>query len=378
MPSKIEYFLFSSQFQLGTNNFTIECWVYFNSVASSVSILNQQSSPSNTSYNIYIGTSGTLSYYLSSNGSSWNIASGVSMGTIAVGNWYHVALVRNGTTFTPYLNGVAGTTTTSSASIFASTAALSLGADGASVTSVLNGYISNFRLVNGTAVYTTSFTPPTSPVTAITNTSLLLNFTNAGIYDASVQNNEITVGSAQASTTVYKWSPTSMKFNGTTDYLTTVDKPQLQFGTGNFTIEGWFYLSTTGQRFIISKRSTGSTNTGWHVWTNVLSKLVFSSAGPSSTSLDLVGATTLSSATWYYFAVVRSGTATGNVKIYLNGSVDATSPGAVNDNFNQTFNLLVGVDSNLTSYFNGYLQDIRLTNGIARTITTPTAAFPTR
>jgi hypothetical protein len=233
-----------------------------------------------------------------------------------------------------------------------------------------NGYIANTRIVKGTAVYTASFTLPTAPVTAITNTSFLLNSANAGIYDAAVQNNVITVGDAQASTTQSKWSPTSMKYDGTGDWLTAIDGPQLQLGTGDFTIEGWVYLSAVSVAYgILSK---GTATTGWSVNVTVLNKLQF-----SYTASNLTGTTTLSTGTWYYFAVVRSGSATGNLKLYLNGSLEATSGGAVTDNFNQTNILYVGADRIGGSALNGYLQDIRITKGVARTVTTtPTAAFP--
>jgi hypothetical protein len=235
----------------------------------------------------------------------------------------------------------------------------------------VSGNISNLRVIKGTAVYTSNFTPPTAPVTAITNTSLLTNFTNAGIYDAAVQNNVVTVGDAQSSTTQVKWSPTSMKFDGLGDSLTTIDKPQLQLGTGNFTIDGWFYLAANGVAYgIISK---GAASTGWSVNVTSSNRIQF-----SYTAANLTGATTtLAASTWYYFAVVRSGSATGNLKIYINGALEVTSGGAVNDNFNQTDILYVGASRTGTTALNGYLQDIRITR-YARTITTPTAAFPTK
>ena len=104
---------------------------------------------------------------------------------------------------------------------------------------------------------------------------------------------------------------------------------------------------------------------------NALNQLVF-----NYTATSLTATTPLLISTWYYVAVVRSGSATGNLKIYLNGSVDATSGGAVNDNFNQTSIGYVGADRVATSPMNGYIDDLRITKGIARTITTPTAAFP--
>jgi hypothetical protein len=142
---------FQPQFQFGSGNFTIEFWVYFNSVASGQRIAGQDNSASNGTFAIYIPTSGSLCYYLSSTGAAWNIASGVSMGSVATGTWYYVALVRNGSTFTPYINSVAGTTTTSSAALFASTAPLTIGADAGGPTSYLNGYIQDFRITKGVA-----------------------------------------------------------------------------------------------------------------------------------------------------------------------------------------------------------------------------------
>jgi hypothetical protein len=254
----------------------------------------------------------------------------------------------------------------------------------------LDGYLSNLRIVKGVAVYSGAFTPPTlAPLTAAgstsaasyssttnvntvfpsASTSLLANFTNAGIYDASVQNDEITLGDAQGSTTVYKWYPTSMKFDGTGDWLTAIDGTQLQLGTGDFTIDGWLYLSATGAAYgIVSK---GAASTGWSVNVTSGNKLQF-----SYTASNLTGATSLVATTWYYFAIVRSGSATGNLKIYLNSSVDATSGSAVTDNFNQTDILYIGASRTGSTPLNGYLQDIRVTK-YARTISTPIATFDT-
>jgi hypothetical protein len=110
---------------------------------------------------IYTSSSGVLSYYLSSTGTSWNIAQQISMGNISATTWTHIALVRNGSTFTPYINGVAGTTTTSSATLTTSTLPFVIGATGVG-TSPFNGYIDDFRMTRGYARYTSNFTPPTT------------------------------------------------------------------------------------------------------------------------------------------------------------------------------------------------------------------------
>jgi hypothetical protein len=366
-----------------TGNFTIECWVYPTDITLSTSwaILDARNiGASNAqwvmSLNGYISSpSGWVVDFFLGNPNDALFGLRVPPNT-----WSHIVVQRNSGTIRSFVNGVVDTITYSGG-VFAGTITGTATANPITINNSKDsglgnygnvGYTSNLRIVNGTAVYaTTGFTPPTAPVTAITNTSLLLNYTNAGIYDAAVQNNAITVGDAQSSTTQYKWSPTSMKYDGTGDWLTAIDGPQLQLGTGDFTIDGWFYLAANGVAYgIVSK---GTASTGWSVNVTSGNRLQF-----SYTASNLTGATTtLAATTWYYFAVVRSGSATGNLKIYINGAVEATSGGAVTDNFNQTDILYVGASRTGTTPLNGYLQDVRITK-YARTITTPTAAFPTR
>ena len=99
-----------------------------------------------------------------------------------------------------------------------------------------SGYTSNLRMIKGTALYTSAFTPPTAPLTAVTSTSLLLLGTNAGIYDGAMQNNLTTVGDAKISTTQSKFGGSSIFFDGTGDYLFIPKTHSFLFGGGNFTI----------------------------------------------------------------------------------------------------------------------------------------------
>jgi hypothetical protein len=373
--------------QLSTGDFTIEGWFYISGATSTAyNLISKGAAATGWSLNTTTGARIQFSYTAS------NLTGATT--TLVQGAWYHIAVVRSGSSsgnLKIYLNGVQEIASAGAVNDdFNQTSTMYISAS-RTATVPLNGYSSNVRVVKGTAVYTGAFTPPTlAPLTiagstsaasyssttnvntsfASSATSLLTNFTNAGIYDAAVQNNVITVGDAQASTTQSKWSPTSMKFDGTGDWLTAIDNPQLQLGTGDFTIDGWVYLSANG--IVYGLVSKGTATTGWSVNVTVLNKLQF-----SYTTSNLTGATSLAASTWYYFAVVRSGSATGNLKVYLNGTVDATSGGAVTDNFNQTSILYVGADRIGTSPLNGYLQDVRVTKA-ARTITTPTSAFPTK
>ena len=161
---------YNSRFQITSQDFTIELWIYFNSVAINQRIAGQDNNSSTLNWSIYTTAAGTLNYYLGSTGTTWNIASGVKMGNIATGQWYHVALVRSGSTFTPYINGssAGGVITTNAAALFTSTSALTIGATLTNA-NFLSAYVQDFRLTVGVARYSgTTFTTPTISFIAAT------------------------------------------------------------------------------------------------------------------------------------------------------------------------------------------------------------------
>ena len=111
---------------------------------------------------------------------------------------------------------------------------------------------------------------PTSPPTNIANTSLLLNFTNAGIFDQTAKNILETVGDAKVSTAQYKYGTGSIVFDGTGDYLVTSSSVNNRLGSGDFTIEMWLYPSNTSSayRAIIASDAYTATTNGWTVYQN--------------------------------------------------------------------------------------------------------------
>jgi len=361
----------STNLSLGSGDFTIETWYYQTGKVRSFPV-----TVCNGNFGANVWALSDRHNTLNPNSASFFIGNGsifiLATTPTPIGRWHHVAAVRSGNTVSLYLNGIFEASATFTGSIDGGGAQnIFVGGDQSQLSlTAFTGYISNTRILKGTALYTANFTPPTAPLTNITNTQFLLNFTNAGIFDNAIKNDLETVGNAQISTSVTKFGTGSISFDGTGDWLTAPDSVNLQLGTGNFTIEGWVYLNAIGSaRGFVSK---GTSTTGWSLGTNSLNQIVFNHTSSSITS---TGALLVS--TWYFVTVVREGTGTNQTKIYINGTNDGT--GTVATDFNQTNILYVGADRVGGSALNGYIDDLRITKGVARytaNFTPPSQAFP--
>jgi len=364
-------------FQFGSSNFTIECWAYMTGAAQQF-LFAQWNSP-NRSWGILVRNSGTtLSFVYSTTGSNETSIDGTIVAQ--AGRWAHFAAVRNGNTLTTYMNGVSvASASMSGITLYSASQAIEVGRNPeATTTWNFNGYMTDTRVVNGTAVYTAAFTPPTAPLTAIASTSLLLNLTNAAILDNSMMNNLETVGNAAVSTSVKKYGAASMYFDGSGDGLNGgVISPLFDFGSGSFTVEFWANcVSTSGSGFFVScwEDSGGSdANASWLVRLN--SGTVITHFMQGSSTYNTLTSTTLSANTWFHFAWVKNGT---TQTMYINGT--SVASGTVTGSMNTVIrSFKVGYQGVATNYLNGYMDDVRITKGYARytaNFTVPDQAFP--
>jgi len=372
---------YNSIFNFGTSNFTIELWVYFNSVSSAASLYIPYSSPyGQIAICTTSGTPNTLYCFLGTASNTWDIpagGAGLTIGTVKTGNWYHVAVVRNGSTFTTYFNGVATATATSASALYSLSSNISIGYDPSISGAYLNGYISDLRVVKGTAVYTSNFVPPSQTLTNYSTTypsSLLLNFTNGGIIDQHSSNVLETAGNTQVSTAVKKYGSASIyQDGGSGSYIKTILTSTLAIpASTDFTIEGWFYFTawvsvnciyqTGSANEYLAVRSSGTT-IEWHTTT-----------GQSNYAVSL------SLNTWYHIAATRSGS---TVKMFLNGT-SLTGTGGTPVSTEAIFSvspLYLLQYFNNSNGLNGYADDLRITKGYARYIanfTAPTSALITK
>ena len=292
-----------------------------------------------------------------------------------VNRWYHIALVRLGSTTTLYIDGKAFTSGTS-ISVNSTTADFEIGhtVSGSGVTG-LNSYISDFRVVKGTAVYTSDFTPPTAPQSS-SGTSLHIKGTDASIIDKAQNGNLELNGNVTGSTTQVKFAGSkSMYCDGTGDYLETSAFSEAPvFGTGDWTVEGWFYATDLSNfRTIINQFAS------WEL-TLYASQLRLVVDTDGNWNRDYVNLSpisgTLSLNTWYHFALVKNG---NSVKGYTNGTEYYSNASFTSSPYStpsKTVRIGMGQDS--PYYWQGYLQDIRITKGLARytaNFTPPTSEF---
>ena len=341
---------------IGTGDFTAEAWVYLDeAVGSNRGIFGSGSSDSADEFTLLLLTNGTL--YFDYGGSTAYVQSSASF---TANTWHHVALTRSGSSFNIWLNGTSIASATVSADI-GGTSNFKIGW-GRGI--VWKGYIADARVVTGTAVYTSAFTPPTSPLTAITNTQLLTCTNKHEIWDAASGKLPSISGNTTASTTQYKWSD-SIYLDGSGDYV------NLNFeahGTEDFTYECWLYPT-----------SLGSYGSAWSSGGEVAGTGVIVSAdqwwlGNGSSVNQFVSGNKFTLNTWQHVAVVRNGTT-------VTGYVNGTSVGSATISLSLT-STQVRLGSryydNSSYLMTGYIEDFRLTQGLARytsNFTPPTAAF---
>jgi hypothetical protein len=279
----------------------------------------------------------------------------VSTATVNRESWNHIALVKTAGIIYLYINGIQESTTIAQSANFGQGSNVYIGeyhAGGQPYT----GYVSDVRVVNGTALYTSNFTPPTGPLTAVANTSLLCNFTNAGIFDASTKSVLETVGNAQVDTAVTKFGTGSVYFDGTGDWLTFTGSTS---GAGDFTTEAWVNLSVLRDyNAIFDNRSATSSTTGYAFGVTATGASYMYTSG----TIRILSSVTIAPNTWNHLALVRSGT---TITLYVNGVSGGTYTSSAN--FSDTNNGIgIALTYTPTSQYFGYIEDLRITNGLAR------------
>jgi hypothetical protein len=198
-----------------------------------------------------------------------------------------------------------------------------------------------------------------------------------------------TVGNTSISTTQSKFGGSSISFPSNDSYLLTNPTTSLEFGSGDFTIEFWWYPTSTARQALYH----GSFGTDFSIGmdysstsTNQKIGLWASSNGSSWNLINSdaagngIGTTTINQNAWNHIAYVRYGT---TWMLFVNGVRDLNLTGISGSIASRpTYPKGIGVWWNTTTMAeaSGYINDLRITKGIARYVqnfTPPTSAFLT-
>jgi hypothetical protein len=349
----------NAAFGFGTSDFTVEAWVYITTASSLVGIWQNASDNCNVQRN----ASGNLE--------AWDGATRASSTPVSSNTWHHIAFTRVGSSVNVFLNGVSALSWTASVNYATTSWVFGYTGNG---TNTMTGYIAGARILKGTGY--SSITVPTAPPTAITNTSLLLNFTNAGITDATAKNDLETVGNAQISTAQSQFGGSSMSFDGTNGTYLSVkgSSAVVPLGSGDFTIEFWIYFNTgaVASRILMDYRPLGTEGLYPTLFTDASSQLTY-----YTNSANRIVGGTLSATSWTHIALCR---ASGSTRLFINGTQSGSTYTDANNYLSATDRPFVGMSSRTANdgMFSGYIDDLRITRFARYTsnFTAPTAAFP--
>ena len=238
----------SSDFNFGTDDYTIECWI--NVDANGYNGLWTAGGGYNSGVSLVVNSSGKLSLY----DASYLIQSADNV--VSPGQWYHVAVSRSSNTVKLFLNGIQmGSATQGSIPQGAFHIGAEVADNGSS--SPMNGKISNFRVVKGTAVYTSSFKPPTAPLTNITNTKLLC-CNDSSVTGSTVTPGTITANGDPTASTIIPFDDTSGSVFGAKGNAQMI-KTGSYIGNGSDSVDIDVYLGWEPQ-FLLVKQADNSGN----------------------------------------------------------------------------------------------------------------------
>lgn len=176
-------------------------------------------------------------------------------------------------------------------------------------------------------------------------------------------------GTAQIDTAQSKFGAGSLLLNGSTDYISTPNSADFDMGDSDFTVDFWVRFGTVTECTFVDN---GSGNYGLRIFieSNTLKATIYYDTG---FAINFSGAWTPSTDTWYHIALVRNGATT---TLYADGVVVASDSSQSMRTPNSAFVVgRNGPDDN--GYVNGWIDEVRITKGLARWTADFSASLPT-
>ena len=346
-----------------SGDFTVSAWVYPEGTSKVQVVASPDLSPNNQ---FFIDANDFMGTY---DGNTTNNAQGVGVKRNA---WNYLVWSRTGSSLNMYVNGQQASNSPSSTNTY------NLQRIGilASSNGPMLGYISDLQ-IKTSSTSAANAVPPTAPLSS-SGTTLHIQGTDASIIDKSQGSNLKLVGNTTGSTTQVKFvGSKSMYFDGTGDYLTTENNSNFNLGTGALTVELWYYL-TNSQNHTLFELHDGWPNGAGTAYDNNRAKMVITFtkillSDGTATICDYTETQVINQ--WRHWAWSRD--ASGNNRFYLNGTQIGTTTSSLNNLITPIVDLGRRAETDGT-YMQGYIQDFRITKGLARytsNFTPPTASL---
>lgn len=200
-------------------------------------------------------------------------------------------------------------------------------------------------------------------------------------------------GNTVTSTGQVKFGTAAGYFDGSVDYIATPSHADFNFGSGPFTVEGWFYCDSVSKdenQGLICRDQIGGTR-GWLLYTNAITdspaKALAFTAWVGATPYFVVDTVAMTVGSYVHIAAVRDQSSGDVLRLYKNGvqvASNASISGSVGAPTEPCVigNLWgVGAYISATTAYNGFADDVRITKGVCRypggtTFTPPSAPFP--
>jgi hypothetical protein len=343
----------------GSADFTIEMWVFKSSSITDWNTVFEIGTGSNAYQNglmIRLQATNNDPLYIAGTNYGWNPAA-----NFPLNQWNHLALVRVGNKFDIYINGNSVFSTINTANLGSSAA----GFFGASIHSgggqLLGGYIDDVRITKGVARYSGNFAVPQSRFeNDSANVSLLINSSISDsavnfLKDSSLALTEFTiVGSPQATNAQTRNGNNTLFFNGSTSLSTTNNN--LILGSDDYVLEAWIYPTTNTVACIFNQGNSDATG-AFCFYRGSNQKLGFY-ANAGTRMSESSGITNVPQNQWTHVALVKN---QYRYSIFINGVLDQTIDGTVYSHTQAVFKIGNGYGG--IGFFNGYMDDIKVTRG---------------
>jgi hypothetical protein len=359
----------SSDWEFQAGDFTVDWWE-FRGAAGCIIARDIPTSICPWLFGYNTGTGNKI--FISSNGTSFDMANNLGMGANIGNTWTHYAVCRKAGTLFAFQNGTLQGTWPISGSIFPNSNPLGIGA--AQGANNYSGYIDEIRVSKGICRWTQNFSPanvkPYGPDAPYSFTKLLLHMDGANgsttIPDSSPwqQGSAGISGNAKLSTVQSKFGGASLALAGGPDYIAYVDAPDFNPGASDFTVDFWARVAATGVQYSLFGKNNGSLTNGYGLYVNTSGTVQGFWLPSDSAFTGIQSAVLVSNTNWHHYAYQRYGSA---MQIYFDGTL------AVQGSISASASITTAADvfsiGQLGTFtpinLNGNVDEFRLTKGRA-------------